>query len=119
MPCLLLPGHDGSPAGRAQRVRIGLREAHRLRRKPVDVRRLIVLRTIGTAVGPSHVIDKEENDVGWRGFGLGVRGGAHRAEQGGDVYKFYFHGSLFFNAGTLDPTFRFKTLHFPDCIQRL
>jgi hypothetical protein len=72
----VLARQNRGPRRRAERLRVGLREAHALLGQPVHVRRLIVLRAVGPAVHPPHVVDQKEDDVGF-----GLRGLNRRATE--------------------------------------
>ena len=66
-------------------MRISIGETHPFPGEGIDVRRLVIVRTKNTAVGPAHVIDQKENDVR-RPFRSGIY---RRSEAGkaGDEYE--------------------------------
>ncbi len=73
----VLAGEDACPRWRADRAsRVGVGEAHALRREPVDVRRLVERAAEAAQVAPAHVVDENEDEVGARsGFGGGCWSG--------------------------------------------
>src|SRR5687768_13240817 len=67
--------HDGCPRGRADRAgRVAAGETHSASRKTVNVGRFVERAAVTAQIGPTHVIDEEENDVrGPIGGGKGCR----------------------------------------------
>ncbi len=76
-PSRVLARHDAGARRRTERIgRVRLREQHAAFGQTLHIRRLVVLATVYRRVHPTHVVDKEEDDVrlARRIASLGVRG---------------------------------------------
>ena len=81
----VLTGHQAGPTGSAiGSRRIGVHKDHSFFRQLVHVRALVVFRPHETEVGPPHVVDEEENDVG-----LGRQAGRKQGQQ--ESEECFFH----------------------------
>ncbi len=59
----ILTAQNRRPRRRAERQRVGIGEPHRLFGQPLHARRLVILRAVGRAVHPAHVIDEKQNNI--------------------------------------------------------